>query len=194
MRRQTGFFCKYHYLCETNGLGNENEISAAFAGSGQELYRHQFYLKKALFIIVMLLSSAAVSFAQYAAKPTEEVTLEKQFKIAKNTSTAGIVVASTGAAAWLCGSVMCTVAENRYINSHNTSGSVEEIYDLKQEAKKQSNYKTGQVVEISGYVMVLAGAGTIWIGQSKIKKLNNASNATLSYGVNGAGVALALKF
>lgn len=39
--------------------------------------------------------------------------------------------------------------------------------------------------------MVLAGAGTIWIGQSKIKKLNNA---TLSYGVNGAGVALALKF
>ena len=45
--------------------------------------------------------------------------------------------------------------------------------------------------------MVLAGAGTIWIGQSKIKKLNNATNATnatLSYGVNGAGVALALKF
>ena len=69
-----------------------------------------------------------------------------------------------------------------------------EIYDLKQEAKKQSNYKTGQAVEISGYVMVLAGAGTIWIGQSKIKKLNNAANATLSYGVNGAGVALALKF
>lgn len=89
---------------------------------------------------------------------------------------------------------MCTVVENRYINSHNTSGSVEEIYDLKQEAKKQSNYKTGQAVEISGYVMVLAGAGTIWIGQSKIKKLNNATNATLSYGVNGAGVALALKF
>ena len=42
--------------------------------------------------------------------------------------------------------------------------------------------------------MVLAGAGTIWIGQSKIKKLNNATNATLSYGVNAAGVALALKF
>ena len=151
-------------------------------------------MKKTLLIIVMLLSSAAVSFAQYTAKPTEEVTLDKQFKIAKNTRTAGIVVASTGAAAWLCGSVMCTVAENRYINSHNTSGSVEEIYDLKQEAKKQSNYKTGQAVEISGYVMVLAGAGTIWIGQSKIKKLNNATNATLSYGVNGAGVALALKF
>ena len=93
-------------------------------------------MKKTLLIIVMLLSSAAVSFAQYAAKPTEEVTLDKQFKIAKNTRTAGIVVASTGAAAWLCGSVMCTVAENRYINSHNTSGSVEEIYDLKQEAKK----------------------------------------------------------
>lgn len=151
-------------------------------------------MKKTLLIIVMLLSSAAVSFAQYAAKPTEEVTLDKQYKIANNTRTAGIVVASTGAAAWLCGSVMCTVAENRYINSHNTSGSVEEIYDLKQEAKKQSNYKTGQAVEISGYVMLLAGAGTIWIGQSKIKKLNNATNATLSYGVNGAGVALALKF
>ena len=117
--------------------------------------------------------------------------MDKQFKIAKNTRTAGIVVASTGAAAWLCGSVMCTVAENRYINSHNTSGSVEEIYDLKQEAKKQSNYKAGQTVEIVGFVTMLAGAGTIWVGQSKIKKLNNA---TLSYGVNGAGVALALKF
>ena len=29
MRRQTGLFCKYHYLCETNGFGNENETSAA---------------------------------------------------------------------------------------------------------------------------------------------------------------------
>lgn len=42
--------------------------------------------------------------------------------------------------------------------------------------------------------MMLAGAGTIWIGQSKIKKLNNAKDTTLSYGLNGAGVALALKF
>ena len=142
----------------------------------------------------MLLSSTVVSFAQYATKPVEDVTLEQQFKIAKNTRTAGIVVASTGAAAWLCGSVMCTVAENRYINQYNTSGSVEEIYDLKQEAKKQSSYKAGQTVEIVGFVTMLAGAGTIWFGQSKIKKLNNATNATLSYGVNGAGVALALKF
>lgn len=151
-------------------------------------------MKKTLLIIVMLLSSTVVSFAQYATKPVEEVTLEQQFKIAKNTRTAGIVVASTGAAAWLCGSVMCTVAENRYINQYNTSGSVEEIYDLKQEAKKQSSYKAGQTVEIVGFVTMLAGAGTIWGGQSKIKKLNNATNATLSYGVNGAGVALALKF
>ena len=142
----------------------------------------------------MLLSSAAVSFAQYATKPVEDVTLEQQFKIAKNTRTAGIVVASTGAAAWLCGSVMCTVAENRYINQYNTSGSVEEIYDLKQAAKKQSSYKAGQTVEIVGFVTMLAGAGTIWVSESKIKKLNNATNATLSYGVNGAGVALALKF
>jgi hypothetical protein len=29
---------------------------------------------------------------------------------------------------------------------------------LKQEAKKQANYKTGQAVEISGHVMMLAGA------------------------------------
>ena len=29
MRRQTGLFCKYHYFCETNGFGNENETSAA---------------------------------------------------------------------------------------------------------------------------------------------------------------------
>lgn len=145
----------------------------------------------------MLLSSAAVSFAQYATKPTEDVTLEKQLKNAKSTRTAGIVVASTGAAAWLCGSVMCIVAENRYINSHSTSGTVEEIYDLKQEAKKQSSYKTAQAVELSGFVIMLAGAGTIWIGQSKVKKLNNAMNsttATLNYGLNGAGVALALKF
>ena len=55
-------------------------------------------MKKTLLIIVMLLSSAAVSFAQYAAKPTEEVTLDKQFKIVKNTGTAGIVIAGTGAA------------------------------------------------------------------------------------------------
>ena len=151
-------------------------------------------MKKTLLIIVMLLSSTVVSFAQYATKPVEDVTLEQQFKIAKNTRTAGIVVASTGAAAWLCGSVMCTVAENRYINQYNTSGSVEEIYDLKQEAKKQSSYKAGQTVEIVGFVTMLAGAVTIWVGQSKIKKLNNATNATLSYGVNGAGVALALKF
>lgn len=151
-------------------------------------------MKKTLLIIVMLLSSTVVSFAQYATKPVEDVTLEQQFKIAKNTRTAGIVVASTGAAAWFCGSVMCTVAENRYINQYNTSGSVEEIYDLKQEAKKQSSYKAGQTVEIVGFVTMLAGAGTIWVGHSKIKKLNNATNATLSYGVNGAGVALALKF
>lgn len=58
-------------------------------------------MKKTLLIIVMLLSSAAVSFAQYAAKPTEEVTLDKQFKIAKNTRTAGIVAASTGAAGYV---------------------------------------------------------------------------------------------
>ena len=151
-------------------------------------------MKQVLLLIIMLLSSAVVSFAQYATKSNEDITLEKQFKVAKNTRTVGIVVASTGAAAWLCGSVMCTVAENRYINQYNTSGSVEEIYDLKQEAKKQSSYKTGQTVEIVGFVTMLAGASTIWVGQSKIKKLNNATNATLSYGVNGAGVALALKF
>lgn len=151
-------------------------------------------MKKTLLIIVMLLSSTVLSFAQYATKPVEDVTLEQQFKIAKNTRTAGIVIASTGAAAWLCGSVMCTVAENRYINQYNTSGSVEEIYDLKQAAKKQSSYKAGQTVEIVGFVTMLAGAGTIWVSESKIKKLNNATNATLSYGVNGAGVALALKF
>lgn len=151
-------------------------------------------MKKALLIIIMLLSSAAVSFAQYAARPAEDITLEKQFKIAENTRTAGIVVASTGAAAWLCGSVMCTVAENRYINSNSASGSIEEIYDLKQESRKQSSYKTGQTVEIAGYVMMLAGAGTIWLGQSKIKRLKNSAVATLDYGVNGAGVALALKF
>ena len=86
------------------------------------------------------------------------------------------------------------VEENRYINSHTTSGSVEEIYNLKQEAKKQSSYMTGKAVEISGYVMMLAGAGTIRIGQNKIKKLNNTTNASLSYGVNGAGAAFALKF
>lgn len=151
-------------------------------------------MKKALLIIIMLLSSAAVSFAQYAARPAEDITFEKQFKIAENTRTAGIVVASTGAAAWLCGSVMCTVAENRYINSNSASGSIEEIYDLKQESRKQSSYKTGQTVEIAGYVMMLAGAGTIWLGQSKIKRLKNSAVATLDYGVNGAGVALALKF
>lgn len=151
-------------------------------------------MKKTLFIIVMLLSSAAASFAQYATKPTEDVTFEKQFKIAKNTRTAGIVMASTGVAAWLYGSVVCTVAENRYINSHTSSNSAEEIYNLKQEAKKQSNYKTGEAVGISGFMVMLAGAGTIWIGQSKIKKLNKATNATLSYGVNGAGVTLAMKF
>lgn len=154
-------------------------------------------MKRLLLFMIMLLSSAAMSFAQYAARPAEDIALTKEFKIAKGTKTAGIVAASAGAATWLCGSVICVVEENRYINTNSTSGGIEEIYDLKQEAKKQPGYKKGQAVEITGYVIMLAGAGTIWIGQSKIKKLKNAAGttaATLDYGVNGAGVTLALKF
>lgn len=154
-------------------------------------------MKRILLVFIMLLSSASLSFAQYAAKPIEDITSTREYKVARNTRTAGIVVASTGAAAWLCGTVMCVVDENRYINSHSVSGNIEEIYNLKQEAKKQSSYKKGQAVEIAGYVMMLAGAGTIWIGQSNIKKLKKSAGtgvATLDYGVSGGGVALALRF
>lgn len=154
-------------------------------------------MKKVLLVFITLLSSAALSFAQYAVKPSEDITMTKEYKVAANTKTAGIVAAGTGAAAWLCGSVMCAVEENRYINIHSTSGSIEEIYTLKQEARKQAGYRKGQAVEITGYVMMLAGAGTIWLGQSKIKKLKSSAGpaaATLDYGVNGAGLALALKF
>ena len=154
-------------------------------------------LRKALLVLILSLASASLSFAQYAVRPAEDITLTKEYKIAKNTRTAGIVIASTGAAAWLCGGVMCVVEENRYINSHSVSGNIEEIYNLKQEAKRQPSYKKGQAVEIAGYVMMLAGAGTIWIGQSKIKKLKNSAaqpTAILDYGLNGTAIALALKF
>ena len=81
--------------------------------------------------------------------------------------------------------------------NNTTSGTMEEIYNLNQEAKQQPAYKRGEALEIGGFVGLLAGAGISWLGRRKMNTLKNASGqivATFEYAPVPNGIALALKF
>jgi len=154
-------------------------------------------MRKVLFSLIALILSTSVSFAQYANPGYGDVTKTTEYKIANTAYYGGLVVAGVGTAAWLVGNVICTIELNKYTNSHTTSGTVEEIYSLNQEAKQQPEYKKGEALEIGGYVSMLAGAGIALLGRHKVKKLKNAAGQTaavLDYGLADNGIVLALNF
>lgn len=98
-------------------------------------------MRKVSFSLIALILSTSVSFAQYANPGYGDVTKTTEYKITNTAYYGGLVVAGVGTAAWLVGNVICTIELNKYTNSHTTSGTVEEIYSLNQEAKQQPEYK-----------------------------------------------------
>ena len=154
-------------------------------------------MHKIVLTLVLLLLSSVVALGQYANNPTTDVTTTREYKMANTALYGGVITAGVGAIAWLGGNVVCMVEQNKYTNSHSTTGTIEEIYNLNQEAKQQPAYKTGEAFEIGGFVTMLAGAGIAWFGNSRIKKIKNASGqtvATVGYVPTENGIALALKF
>ena len=154
-------------------------------------------MRKLLLSLIAILLSTTVSFAQYANSGYGDVTKTTEYKIANTAYYGGLVVTGVGAAAWLAGNVICTIELNKYTNSHTTSGTVEDIYKLNQEAKQQPEYKKGEALEIGGFVSMLAGAGVALLGRHKVKKLQNAAGQTaaiLDYGLANNGLVLALVF
>ena len=138
-----------------------------------------------------------MAWGQYADFQSTDVTSTKEYKVANTAYYSGITVAAVGAAVCLGGNVICMIEQNKYTNSHPVSGSVEEIYKLNQEARLQPAYKTGEAMEIGGFVGMLAGAGVAWFGRHKMKKLKNASGqtvATMGYAPTPGGLALTLRF
>ena len=107
------------------------------------------------------------------------------------------IAPGTGKMLWICGNVICMIEQNNYTNIRSTSGSIEEIHKLNQEAKQQPAYKKGEAMEIGGFAGMLAGAGVAWLGRHKMNKLKNASGqtvATIEYAPTPVGLALALNF
>lgn len=154
-------------------------------------------MHKIVLTLVLLLLSSVMALGQYANKPTTDVTTTREYKMANTALYGGVITAGVGAIAWLGGNVVCMIEQNKYTNSHSTTGTVEEIYNLNQEAKQQPAYKTGEAFEIGGFVTMLAGAGVAWFGNSRMKKIKNAAGqtvATIGYAPTGNGMALALRF
>ena len=154
-------------------------------------------MHKIVLTLVLLLLSSVMALGQYANNPTTDVTTTREYKMANTALYGGVITAGVGAIAWLGGNVVCMVEQNKYTNSQSTTGTIEEIYNLNQEAKQQPAYKTGEAFEIGGFVTMLAGAGIAWFGNSRIKKIKNASGqtvATVGYVPTENGIALALKF
>ena len=154
-------------------------------------------MHKIVFTLVLLLLSSVMALGQYANTPTTDVTTTREYKMANTALYGGVITAGVGAIAWLGGNVVCMVEQNKYTNSHSTTGTIEEIYNLNQEAKKQPAYKTGEAFEIGGFVTMLAGAGIAWIGNSRIKRIKNASGQTVAaigYASTGNGIAIAMRF
>ena len=154
-------------------------------------------MNKIVLSAILLLISPMIAFGQYANYPNTDVTSTKEYRIAKAAYYGGITVGAVGVAVWLGGNVVCMIEPNKYTNSHTTSGTMEEIYNLNQEAKQQPAYKRGEALEIGGFVGLLAGAGISWLGRRKMNTLKNASGqivATFEYAPVPNGIALALKF
>ena len=154
-------------------------------------------MRKLVFSCVLLLLSSVIALAQYADNPTIDVTTTRGYKMANTAFYGGIITAGVGAIAWLGGNVVCVIEQNKYTNNHSTTGTVEEIYNLNQEAKQQPAYKTGEAFEIGGFVTMLAGAGIAWFGSSRMKKIKNAAGqtvATIGYAPTENGIAIAMRF
>ena len=154
-------------------------------------------MHKIVLTLVLLLLSSVMALGQYANNPTTDVTTTREYKMANTALYGGVITAGVGAIAWLGGNVVCMIEQNKYTNSRSTTGTIEEIYNLNQEAKKQPAYKTGEAFEIGGFVTMLAGAGIAWIGNSRIKRIKNASGQTLAsigYASTGNGIAIAMRF
>ena len=154
-------------------------------------------MHKIVLSLVLLLLSSVMALGQYANNPTTDVTTTREYKMANTALYGGVITAGVGAIAWLGGNVVCMIEQNKYTNSRSTTGTIEEIYNLNQEAKKQPAYKTGEAFEIGGFVTMLAGAGIAWIGNSRIKRIKNASGQTLAsigYASTGNGIAIAMRF
>ena len=154
-------------------------------------------MHKIVLTLVLLLLSSVMALGQYANNPTTDVTTTREYKMANTALYGGVITAGVGAIAWLGGNVVCMIEQNKYTNSHSTTGTVEEIYNLNQEAKQQPAYKTGEAFEIGGFVTMLAGAGVAWFGNSRIKKIKNASGQTVAaigYASTGNGIAIAMRF
>ena len=154
-------------------------------------------MRKLVFSCVLLLLSSVIVLAQYADNPTIDVTTTREYKMANTAFYGGIITAGVGAIAWLGGNVVCVIEQNKYTNNHSTTGTVEEIYNLNQEAKQQPAYKTGEAFEIGGFVTMLAGAGIAWFGSSRMKTIKNAAGqtvATIGYAPTENGIAIAMRF
>ena len=123
--------------------------------------------------------------------------LTKEYKAAKSTFIGGLVIAGVGTLANLAGNAICVIEQNRYTNSHSSSGSVDEILRLNQEAKQQPAYKKGQVWEIAGFAGILVGGGISWYGGSKMRKIRNSNgntSAIIDYDINPFVISLAVSF
>lgn len=156
-------------------------------------------MRKFLLSIFSLFATAVFALGQYApeAAAGQDFTTSRNYKMAKSLFKGGLVFAGVSTAGWLAGNVICVIEQNKYTNSHSSSGTLEDIYALNQEARKQPGYKRGQIVALAGFAGMLAGGGIAWHGGSKMKKIKNAAGDTVAmidYGISSSGLCLALTF
>lgn len=149
-------------------------------------------MKKTLLLIICILMPI-ISHAQYVngQNPNDL----PGYKTAHSCYVGGLAVAGIGAAAWITGSVICVIEQNKYTNSNTKTGTVEEIVDLNNEAKQQPGYKTGQAIETAGYIGLIAGGITAAIFHGKMTKIKNSAGqtvATIGYGPTPYGVGINL--
>lgn len=156
-------------------------------------------MKRISISLILLLFASFALYGQFLPTQveTQDVTLTKEYKAAKSTFIGGLVIAGVGTLANLAGNAICVIEQNRYTNSHTSSGSVDEILRLNQEAKQQPAYKKGQVWEIAGFAGILVGGGISWYGGSKMRKIRNSNGNTfaiIDYGINPFEISLAVSF
>ena len=156
-------------------------------------------MKRISISLILLLFASFALYGQFLPTQveTQDVTLTKEYKAAKSTFIGGLVIAGVGTLANLAGNAICVIEQNRYTNSHTSSGSVDEILRLNQEAKQQPAYKKGQVWEIAGFAGILVGGGISWYGGSKMRKIRNSNgntSAIIDYGINPFVISLAVSF
>ena len=156
-------------------------------------------MKRISISLILLLFASFALYGQFLPTQveTQDVTLTKEYKAAKSTFIGGLVIAGVGTLANLAGNAICVIEQNRYTNSHSSSGSVDEILRLNQEAKQQPAYKKGQVWEIAGFAGILVGGGISWYGGSKMRKIRNSNgntSAIIDYDINPFLISLAVSF